>query len=61
MSRVCEICGKRASVGYNISHSHIKTKRKWFPNLQSVRASINGSRKKLTVCTKCLKAGKVSK
>ncbi len=61
MSRVCDICGKRSLVGYRISHSHRKTKRKWFPNLQKVRAVVNGSRRKVTVCTKCLKAGKITK
>ncbi len=61
MSRVCDICGKRSLVGYKVSHSHRKTKRKWFPNLQKVRAVVNGSRRKVTVCTKCLKAGKITK
>ncbi len=61
MSRVCDICGKRSIVGYKISHSHRKTKRKWFPNLQKVRAVVNGSRRKVTVCAKCLKAGKITK
>ncbi len=61
MSRVCDICRKRSLVGYKVSHSHRKTKRKWFPNLQRVRAVVNGSRRKVTVCAKCLKAGKITK
>ncbi len=37
MSRVCQITGKRPRVGNNVSHSHIKTKRKFYPNLQTKR------------------------
>ena len=61
MSKVCEICRKKGSVGYNISHSHRKTKRKWLPNLQTVRAVIDGQVKRITVCTSCISAGKVTK
>ena len=61
MARVCEICGKKPSVGNNVSHAHNLTKRRWLPNLKSVKASVNGQTKTLTVCTKCLKAGKVVK
>lgn len=55
----CEICGKGPATGFQISHSHIRTKRRWLPNLQSVKALVNGSPKKIKVCTRCLKAGKV--
>lgn len=34
MSRICEITGKRAQNGNNVSHSNIKNKRKFNPNLQ---------------------------
>jgi large subunit ribosomal protein L28 len=37
------------------------TKRTWKPNLQRVRALVNGSPKRIYVCTSCLKAGKVRK
>ena len=37
MSRICEITGKRPRVGNNVSHSNIKTKRKFYPNLQTKR------------------------
>ncbi len=37
MSRVCEVTGKRPRVGNNVSHSNIKTKRKFYPNLQTKR------------------------
>jgi large subunit ribosomal protein L28 len=62
MSRVCEICGKRPQVGHNVSHARNRTKRRWYPNLQKVRALLpNGQVKRIRVCTKCIKAGKVVK
>ncbi len=42
MSRVCEICGKKPSVGNNISHAHNLTKRRWLPNLKKVKVEENG-------------------
>jgi large subunit ribosomal protein L28 len=44
-----------------VSHSHRRTKRRWNPNIQRVRAVVNGSTKRIDVCTSCLKAGKVVK
>ncbi len=61
MAKVCEICGKKPMFGNNVSHAHNITKRRWIPNLQSVRAIVNGTPKRVTVCTSCLKAGKVIK
>jgi len=58
---VCQICGKGVQTGMQVSHSHIRTKRTWKPNLQTVRAKINGSPKKITVCTRCLRSGKVER
>jgi large subunit ribosomal protein L28 len=57
MSKVCEICGKGPVVGNNVSHAHNKTKRRWYPNLQTVKVSVNGQTKKLKVCTRCLRSG----
>ena len=57
----CDICGKGALVGNNVSHANNKTKKRSLPNLQSIRANINGSIKRVRVCTRCLKAGKVQK
>jgi large subunit ribosomal protein L28 len=45
----------------SVSHSHRRTKRRWNPNVQRVRAIVNGSPKRLYVCTSCIKAGKVVK
>ena len=61
MARICEICGKKPIVGNNVSHSHHKTRRRWLPNLQRVRAMMNGTKKRIKVCTNCLKSGKVLK
>ncbi len=61
MAKNCEICGKKPIYGNNISHAHNITKRRWNPNLQVVRALVNGVPKRITVCTSCLKAGKVLK
>ena len=61
MSKVCEICGKTVRAGNNVSHSHKKTRRMWKPNVQKVFVEINGVRKKMNVCTRCLRSGKVKK
>jgi len=61
MSKVCEICGKKPVVGSNVSHAHNVTKRRFNPNLQSVRALDKGRPKKMVVCTTCIKSGRVVK
>ena len=74
MSRVCELCGKKTQVGNQIERRGLakwkggvgrkitgKTKRTFKPNLQMVRAKINGSAKRIKVCTRCISAGKVVK
>ena len=74
MSRVCEICGKKTQVGNQIERRGLakwkggvgkkitgKTKRTFKPNLQMVRAKINGAAKRIKVCTRCISAGKVVK
>ncbi len=61
MARACDICGKGPAFGNRISHAHNVTRRRWEPNLQRVRAVVNGARKTLRVCTACIRAGKVVK
>ncbi len=61
MSSVCDMCGKKPWFGKSISHSHRRTNRRWNPNIQRVRASVNGATRRVNVCTGCLKAGKVQK
>jgi large subunit ribosomal protein L28 len=61
MSAVCDVCGKKPSFGKSVSHSHRRTNRRWNPNIQRVRAEVEGTVKRMRVCTSCLKAGKVRK
>ena len=61
MARVCEICGKKPMAGNNVSHANNRTPRRFMPNLQRVRAIVNGSVRRMTVCTNCIKSGKVRK
>ena len=59
--RHCAICGKGPSVGNNVSHANNKTKRRWNPNLQEVRAAVSGGVKRILVCTRCIRGGQVRK
>jgi len=61
MAQVCELCGKGPQFGNNISHAHNVTRRRWNPNLQSVKAAVAGGTKRVKVCTSCIKSGKVVK
>ncbi len=61
MARRCRICGKQGQYGARVSHAHNVTKVKRLPNLRRVRAIINGEVKRIYVCAKCLKAGKVER
>ncbi len=61
MAKICEICGKGPQFGNRVSHAHNLTRRRWNPNLQRVRALVNGTVRRIRVCTKCLKSGKVTK
>ena len=62
---VCAICQKTASHGnkLSITRSHIskRSPRTWKPNLRRVKAEINGQTKRIYVCAKCLKDGKVKR
>jgi len=61
MAQVCDVCGKGPQFGNNISHAHNVTRRRWNVNLQAVKALVNGSAKRIRVCTSCIKAGKIKK
>ncbi|HVW81247.1 MAG TPA: 50S ribosomal protein L28 [Mycobacteriales bacterium] len=61
MASVCDVCGKGPGFGMNVSHSHRRTRRRFNPNIQPVRAMVSGARKRMNVCTSCLKAGKVAR
>lgn len=61
MAAVCDICGRGPSFGMQVSHSHRRSPRRWNPNIQKVRALVNGTPKRLNACTRCIKAGKVQR
>lgn len=61
MAKVCDICGKKPLVGNNVSHANNKTKKVWQPNLQNVNAVVNGQKRKIKVCTRCIRSGAVTK
>ena len=57
----CEICGKGAHFGNNVSHSHRRSNRVWNANVRNVTVKVNGQNKKMHVCTRCLKGSAVAK
>jgi large subunit ribosomal protein L28 len=61
MANRCEVCGKGPVSGNNVSHAHNVTRRRFLPNLQKIRAVVNGQAKQLRICTRCLRSGKVQK
>ncbi|MDR2350377.1 MAG: 50S ribosomal protein L28 [Deltaproteobacteria bacterium] len=61
MSRVCDICGKKAQNGHKVSHANNKSKKLWQPNLQTVRHQSGGGVKRIRACAQCIKMGKVVK
>ncbi len=61
MAKTCDLCGKGIMVGNRISHAHNVSKRRWRPNLRSVRALVEGRTVRMKVCTRCLRSGRVVK
>ena len=61
MAKRCEICGKSPVVGRQHSHANNVSARRFEPNLQTVRAMINGVIRRIRVCTRCLRSNKVAK
>ena len=57
----CEICGKSKAFSIQVSHSHRRSNRDYKPNLRTVKANIDGTPKKITVCSRCLRSGKVER
>ena len=57
----CFVCGKQRMAGQNVSHANNVTKRVFKPNIQNVRAMVNGRAMQITVCMRCLRSGKVEK
>ena len=61
MASVCDICGKSPQFGKSVSHSHVRTNRRFNPNIQRVRALVNGETKRMNVCTTCIKSDRVQR
>jgi large subunit ribosomal protein L28 len=61
MSQRCEICGKGPGYGNYVSHSDLKTKRRFMPNLQVIRIVREGVTRRAKVCTSCIRANKVKR
>ncbi len=61
MSKQCAICGKKPISGHTISHAHNVSNRRWLPNLQKIRVEIDGTSRKVYVCTQCIKSGAAKK
>jgi len=61
VAKVCFVCGKQRQMGLQVSHSHIRTKRPWRPNIQRVKILVDGTPQRVNVCTRCLRSGKVKR
>lgn len=57
----CDICSKEITFGIQVSHSHRRSNRTWKPNVKKVKAIVNGSPRRINVCTRCLRSGKVTR
>jgi large subunit ribosomal protein L28 len=61
MAFACDFCGKTRQRAHKVSHSNIKTRKWQQPNLQAVRALIDGRVVRTRACTRCIRSGKVVK
>jgi large subunit ribosomal protein L28 len=61
MAKQCEVCGKKPVVGRQASHANNVTARRFEPNLQRIRAIVNGASRYMRVCTRCIRSNKVTK
>jgi len=74
MSKICQVCGKRRSMGHSLARRGLpkkkggvglkitgKTRREFTPNLQKLRVSVNGGVRRMRVCTACIRSGRVTK
>jgi len=58
---VCSVCDKKRVTGNNVSHANNRSKRVFKPNLQRVRVVTPQGTKRVHVCTRCLRSGKIVK
>lgn len=61
MAKHCEICGKAPIKAAKLTFSHKQIVKTQEPNLQSVKVNMNGTVKRIRVCTSCIRAGKVQR
>lgn len=61
MAKFCQVCEKGTMSGHKVSHSDRKSNRVWAPNVQRVRVLLNGSPRRMYVCTSCLRSGNVQR
>lgn len=61
IKKVCQHCGKGVLKGHKVSHAKQRTRKFSKPNLQTAKIMVNGVRRKMLLCTKCLKTLKKEK
>ncbi|HAS92471.1 MAG TPA: 50S ribosomal protein L28 [Sedimentibacter sp.] len=61
MAKFCEVCGKGTISGHSITHSDRKINRTWKPNVRTITVMEDGRALRKTVCTRCIRAGKIQR
>ena len=61
MARTCSVCGKGPATGNHVSHANNRVKRRWYPNLQTVRTMVDGEIRRVKVCAQCIRSNRVKK
>jgi large subunit ribosomal protein L28 len=61
MAMMCEMCGKKPVFGNRISHAHNVSSRRWLPNVQRIRVRVGTAVRRMRVCTRCIRSGKILK
>jgi len=51
----CDLCDKTPQFGHNVSHSKRRTNRRWVPNIHRVTLYVDGRKRRLRLCTRCLR------
>ena len=57
----CEFCDKGVTFGIQVSHSHLRSNRTWKPNVKRVKAIVKCTPTHVSVCTRCLRSGNVTR
>jgi large subunit ribosomal protein L28 len=61
MARICAVCGKGPTTGNHVSHANNRVKRRWYPNLQTVRTTVDGRVRRIRACAQCIRSNRVVK